>query len=85
MVDKANVLETSRLWRQVVGYLAQDFAEVSVEFMYIDNASMQILKQPKYFDVILTENMFGDILTNEASVITGSISELGKKIAELIF
>lgn len=76
VVDKANVLETSRLWRETIEELSSDFPGVKVEFMYVDNASMQILKNPKIFDVILTENMFGDILTDEASVITGSLGML---------
>lgn len=76
VVDKANVLETSRLWRQTVQEFAKQYPEVTVEFMFVDNASMQIIKRPSDFDVMLTENMFGDILTDEASVITGSIGML---------
>lgn len=76
LVDKANVLETSRLWRETVQQLAKDYPTVSVNYMFVDNASMQIIKRPTEFDVILTENMFGDILTDEASVITGSIGML---------
>jgi 3-isopropylmalate dehydrogenase len=76
MVDKANVLETSRLWRETVQKLAKKYPEVTVEYMFVDNASMQIIKRPSAFDVILTENMFGDILTDEASVITGSLGML---------
>ncbi|MDA1317097.1 MAG: 3-isopropylmalate dehydrogenase [bacterium] len=76
LVDKANVLETSRLWRETVQKIAQDFPDVSVEYMFVDNASMQIIRNPTAFDVILTENMFGDILSDEASVITGSIGLL---------
>lgn len=72
-VDKANVLDSSRLWREVVEYVARDYQEVSLEFMYVDNAAMQIVRCPSQFDVILTENMFGDILSDEASVITGTI------------
>lgn len=86
LVDKANVLETSRLWRRIVGEMAKNYSKVEVEFLYVDNAAMQIVKNPERFDVILTENMFGDILTDEAAVITGSIgllpsASLGKKIA----
>ena len=76
LVDKANVLETSRLWRETVQQLAKDYPAVTVNYMFVDNASMQIIKRPTEFDVILTENMFGDILTDEASVITGSIGML---------
>jgi 3-isopropylmalate dehydrogenase len=76
LVDKANVLETSRLWREVVDEVAQKYPKVTLEKMFVDNASMQIIKNPSSFDVILTENMFGDILTDEASVITGSIGML---------
>ncbi len=76
LVDKANVLETSRLWRETVQQMSKDYPDVTVEYMFVDNASMQIIKRPTAFDVILTENMFGDILTDEASVITGSIGML---------
>lgn len=76
LVDKANVLETSRLWRETVGELAKNYKDISLDFMFVDNAAMQIIKKPNSFDVILTENMFGDILTDEASVITGSIGML---------
>ena len=76
LVDKANVLETSRLWRETVQKLASGYPEVKLDFMFVDNAAMQIILQPASFDVILTENMFGDILTDEASVITGSIGML---------
>jgi len=75
-VDKANVLETSRLWREVVIEVAKNYPEVTLEHMFVDNASMQLIKRPSEFDVILTENMFGDILTDEASVIAGSIGLL---------
>lgn len=75
-VDKANVLETSRLWRETVTETALKFPEVALNHMFVDNAAMQIIKQPARFDVILTENMFGDILTDEASVIAGSIGLL---------
>jgi 3-isopropylmalate dehydrogenase len=76
LVDKANVLETSRLWRKVVQELAPQFNDVSVDYMFVDNAAMQIIINPKQFDVILTENMFGDILSDEASVISGSLGLL---------
>ena len=76
LVDKANVLETSRLWRETIQKMSKNYPEVEVEYMFVDNASMQIIKRPTAFDVILTENMFGDILTDEASVITGSIGML---------
>lgn len=76
LVDKANVIETSRLWRETVQKLAPEYPEVELDFMFVDNAAMQIILQPSFFDVILTENMFGDIITDEASVITGSIGML---------
>ncbi len=76
LVDKANVLETSRLWREVVDVLAKAYPDVTLEKMFVDNAAMQIIQRPVQFDVVLTENMFGDILTDEASVITGSIGLL---------
>lgn len=76
VVDKANVLETSRLWRETVQNMEKDFSDVIVNYMFVDNASMQIIKRPSEFDVIVTENMFGDILTDEASVITGSLGML---------
>jgi len=75
-VDKANVLACSRLWRKVVEDVAKDFQEVSYEHMFVDNAAMQIMKNPKQFDVLLTENMFGDILSDEASVLAGSLGLL---------
>jgi 3-isopropylmalate dehydrogenase len=76
LVDKANVLETSRLWRKVVQELAKAYPDVQVDYMFVDNAAMQIILNPKSFDVVLTENMFGDILSDEASVISGSLGML---------
>lgn len=76
VVDKANVLETSRLWRETVQEYARANNNIAVEYMFVDNAAMQIIRRPADFDVLLTENMFGDILTDEASVITGSIGML---------
>ncbi len=76
IVDKANVLETSRLWREIGQEMAPTFPEVETEFMFVDNAAMQLIQWPKKFDVMVTENMFGDILTDEASVITGSMGML---------
>lgn len=75
-VDKANILETSRLWRSVVDKMAKEYPEVTVNHMYVDNAAMQLVRNPRQFDVIVTENMFGDILSDEASMITGSIGML---------
>ena len=75
-VDKANILESSRLWRSVINEMAKDYPEVKVDHLYIDNASMQLVRDPKQFDVIVTSNMFGDILSDEASMITGSIGML---------
>lgn len=76
LVDKANVLETSRLWRRAVQAMAQQYHDVSVDYLFVDNAAMQIILNPQQFDVILTENMFGDILSDEASVISGSLGLL---------
>jgi 3-isopropylmalate dehydrogenase len=76
LVDKANVLETSRLWRKVVKEIASQYSDVELDFLFVDNAAMQIILNPKQFDVILTENMFGDIISDEASVISGSLGLL---------
>ena len=86
LIDKANVLETSRLWRKVVQNIAPTYSDVAVDFLFVDNAAMQIILNPKQFDVILTENMFGDIISDEASVISGSLgllpsSSIGNKTA----
>lgn len=86
VVDKANVIATSRLWRQIAKEMAPQYPDVTVEFMFVDNAAMQIIQRPTHFDVIVTENLFGDILTDEASVISGSLGMLpsasvGAKVA----
>ncbi len=75
-IDKANILATSRLWRELVQEIAKDYPEVDVEYMFVDNAAMQIIQWPTRFDIMLTENLFGDILSDEASVITGSLGML---------
>lgn len=85
LVDKANVLETSRLWRETVQTISNRYPEIIVDYMYVDNAAMQIIKNPRQFDLILTENMFGDILTDEAAVIVGSLgmlpsASIGKRV-----
>ena len=91
-VDKANVLETSQLWRDVVSEVAKEYPAVALSHMYVDNAAMQLIRNPKQFDVIVTGNLFGDILSDEASMLTGSIGmlpsasldELGKGLYEPI-
>ena len=76
VVDKANILATSRLWRETVQEMAPDYRDIEVDYMFVDNAAMQIIQWPRKFDVMVTENMFGDILSDEASVITGSLGLL---------
>ncbi len=76
VVDKANVLATSRLWRETAGLVAKEYKEIAMDYMFVDNAAMQLIQWPGKFDVIVTENMFGDILSDEASVLTGSLGLL---------
>ena len=76
VVDKANVLESSRLWRQIAREMESQWPDVTVDYMFVDNAAMQLIRQPKFFDVLVTENTFGDILTDEASCISGSMGLL---------
>jgi 3-isopropylmalate dehydrogenase len=76
LVDKANVLETSRLWRKVVQAIAKAYSDVQVDYLFVDNAAMQIILNPAQFDVVLTENLFGDIISDEASVLAGSLGLL---------
>jgi 3-isopropylmalate dehydrogenase len=75
-VDKANVIESSRLWRQEITRLGEEYPDITLDHLYVDNCAMQLVRRPTQFDVIVTENMFGDILTDEASVLTGSIGML---------
>lgn len=76
LVDKANILESSRFWREIVNGIAKDYPEVELNYLYVDNAAMQLVRNPSQFDVILTSNLFGDILSDEASMVTGSIGML---------
>src|SRR5512136_1959661 len=85
-VDKANVLETTELWRDIVTEMGRDYPDVSLQHMYVDNCAMQLIRNPGQFDVIVTTNMFGDILSDEASMLTGSLgmlpsASLGSKTA----
>jgi 3-isopropylmalate dehydrogenase len=76
LVDKANILESSRLWRETVTKIAEQYPQIKLDYMYVDNAAMQLIRNPRQFDVILTENLFGDILSDEASMLTGSLGML---------
>jgi 3-isopropylmalate dehydrogenase len=76
LVDKANVLASSRLWRETAQAMAKDYPDITLEYMFVDNAAMQIIQWPKQFDVMVTENLFGDILSDESSVISGSLGIL---------
>lgn len=76
LVDKANVLESSRLWRETVTKMASDYPSVELDYMYVDNAAMQLIRNPRQFDTIVTENLFGDVLSDEASMLTGSLGML---------
>lgn len=76
LIDKANVLESSRLWREVTNKISEEYKDVELNYMYVDNAAMQLIRDPKQFDTIVTENMFGDILSDEASMLTGSLGML---------